>query len=250
MVFNNRGEVEQFRQSLNYLNQGSQGVCYKLDKMVYKFYHDYWEVDDDYASFDKEKILAFRHIKSSTFVFPQDVMMLEGKVIGDITVYKRAKSLSEINPLNVNLERFIRLVKKAQEDIYDITSKKVKCYDVMYNILLGSRLYIIDTLEYSFSKLDYEEVLKNNLNGFNLEIIYFLVDGLFKDVVNSYPKLKDMYEARRSVLFIEELQKYLEKLLGKKIVYLREAIELRDKKESLQTEKYERNALVRERLKA
>ena len=253
MIFHTISEVDNFIHSLIYLGQGSQGVCYKdrESKVVYKFYHSYFDRDFE-GVWRKEEILRFRNISSSTFVFPTDVIMLNNQVIGDVTPYKKAKNLCQFNPLNVNLDHFIKLIRLAVKDIESLSQCGVQVYDVMYNILMGYRMYIIDTLEYSMSDKGYEELLRSNLYGFNLEIMYFLVDGLFLDVISSHSKLKDMYQSKGKdgsiIDFIIEFRSYLEKLLGKDIVYLRDAKKLRDTIVDEDKLKYERDVMVLERV--
>lgn len=253
MIFHTISEVDNFIHSLIYLGQGSQGVCYKdrESKVVYKFYHSYFDRDFE-GVWRKEEILRFRNISSSTFVFPTDVIMLNNQVIGDVTPYKKAKNLCQFNPLNVNLDHFIKLIRLAVKDIESLSQCGVQVYDVMYNILMGYRMYIIDTLEYSMSDKGYEELLRSNLYGFNLEIMYFLVDGLFLDVIYSHSKLKDMYQSKGKdgsiIDFIIEFRSYLEKLLGKDIVYLRDAKMLKDTIVDEDKLKYERDVIVLERV--
>lgn len=253
MIFHTISEVDNFIHSLIYLGQGSQGVCYKdrESKVVYKFYHSYFDRDFE-GVWRKEEILQFRNISSSTFVFPKAVIMLNNQVIGDVTPYKKAKNLCQFNPLNINLDRFIKLIRLAIKDIESLSNGGVQVYDVMYNILMGYRMYIIDTLEYSMSDKGYEELLRSNLYGFNLEIMYFLVDGLFLDVISSHSKLKDMYQSKGKdgsiIDFIIEFRSYLEKLLGKDIVYLRDAKMLRDTIVDEDKLKYERDVMVLERV--
>ena len=254
MTFHSDFEVEDFIHSLNYLGQGSQGVTYvdqNLQK-VYKIYYSYF--DHDYEGIiSKEDILQFHHVKSSTFVFPSDVLLLNGQVIGDVTSYKKARNLYQLNPLEISLNRFLKCIDWAVSDIKKITREGIVCFDMMYNILLGSRIYIIDTLEYH--KIDgyYEETLRNNLKGLSLEVMYFLVDGLFLDVINTNQKLKEMYYSKGNFLdivdFIWELKNTLSKLLGHEITYLKEAQSLKDVYEDDTHLKYQRDVLVLERLK-
>ena len=253
MVFHTREEIECFMHSLVYLGQGSQGVCYKdrQSKVVYKFYHSYFENDFE-GVYGKEEIEKFKNIKSSTFVFPKDVMMLNDQVIGDITPYKKAKNLYQVNPFNINLDRFIKLVALAVKDIEELSKKGIQSYDVMYNILWGYQLYIIDTLEYSFRDQDWRWIWQRNLSYFNLEIMYFLVDGIFGDVINHYSKLRDMYESKgreiNIVAFIMELKNCMSKMLGHEITYLKEAKEFQDHHVLENTLKYERDIMVRDRI--
>lgn len=58
MIFHAISEVDNFIHSLIYLGQGSQGVCYKdrESKVVYKFYHSYFDRDFE-GVWRKEEIL-------------------------------------------------------------------------------------------------------------------------------------------------------------------------------------------------
>ena len=248
MVFYQKSEVEQFIRLLIYLGQGSQGVCYRDSKNVYKFYHSYFENDFE-STYEKEEILRFKTISSSTFLFPKDVIMLGNQVIGDITSYRRAKNLSQINPLNVSLDKFMKLILLALKDIEAVSKQGVVCYDMMYNILMGYRLFIVDTLEYGFTNQD---AFENNLRVFNLEIMYFLVDGIFLDVVKSDSKLSDMYESRGSgisiIEFVQEFRRCLNKLIKHEITCLREAKDLRDTCVDETSLNYERDIMIRERI--
>lgn len=254
MNFLSREEVDHFIQTLLLVGQGSQGVSYKdkTSKKVYKFYHDYLEDDEFDFVHDREEILQFKDIPSSTFLFPKDVILLNDRVIGDITSYRNARNLYQLNPLTVNLDRLLKLALIALKGICDVSKRSVNCFDMMYNILLGRQFYIIDTLEYTLRDRDYQEILRDNVQCFNLEILYFLVDGLFYDVIKSDSKLYDLYESKGRdmsiVYFIIEFRKRLSELLGHEIVYLADALSLRDINENVGNLKYERDIMVRERV--
>lgn len=252
MNFNSRWEVMNFIGTLIPLAGGSQGVCYvdKNFKKVYKFYYSYLEFDE--ILYTKEEILKFYNIKSSTFLFPKEVILLNNNVIGDVTPYRHARNLCNLNPLNIRLDRLMKLLVIALKEIEYISRKQVNTFDVMYNTLLGNKLYIVDTLEYSINDRDYEAILSDNMKYFNLGIMYFLVDGLFDGVVSQNTKLKEMYDLRGrdiSILeFIIELKKYLERILGHEITYLRDAKDLKDQNVLEHRLKYVRDIAVRERI--
>ena len=202
--------------------------------------------------YTKEEILQFKDIQSSTFLFPQDVILLNGEVIGDVTPYRRAKNLYSVDPLNVKLDRLIKLLVIALKEIEYISRKQVNSYDVMYNILLGKQFYIVDTLDYSINDRDYEDILRDNMKYFNLGIMYFLVDGLFDGVVSQNTLLREMYDLKgRDISILEftvELKKCLEEILGHEITYLREARDLQDQNVLENHLKYDRDAILRERI--
>ncbi len=250
MVFHTKQELEEKFQALSYLNQGSQGICFKSkDNLVYKLYHSYFDSDFE-GIYVKKEILQFKNIKLNTFVFPKDVIMLKKQVIGDITEYKNARNLYQHNPLNINLDHLSKLIYLAKKDIVSLSKQGVLCCDMMYNILLGYHLYIIDTLEYCFTDLPFRDILEINLKAFNLEIMYFLVDGLFFDIIRSNPRLNKMYNNKGRDMdileFIKEFKDTLAKIKGYEITYLREALDLRDSIVDDRCLKYQRdNELMR-----
>lgn len=252
MSFHTREEVLCFIQTLIPLENGLQGVCYvdKNFREVYKFYRSYLEADD--ILYTKEEILRFKDIQSSTFLFPQDVILLNGEVIGDVTPYRYAQNLCNLNPLNIRLDQFLKLLVIALKEIEYISRKQVNSYDVMYNILLGKQFYIVDTLDYSINDRDYKDILRDNMKYFNLGIMYFLVDGLFDGVIQENPLLREMYASKGkdiSILkFVLELKKCLEEILGHEITYLGDARDLRDQNVLENHLKYDRDAILRERI--
>ena len=252
MTFHSREEVMNFICTLIHLGDGSQGVCYvdKNFRKVYKFYRSYLEFDD--ILYTKEEILQFKDIKSSTFLFPEEVILLNDEVIGDVTPYRNAKNLCSLNPLNIRLDRLIKLLVIALKEIEYISRSGVNSFDVMYNILLGNKFYFVDTLDYSINDRDYKAILSDNMKYFNLGIMYFLVDGLFDGIVSQNAKLKEMYDLKgRDISILEftvELKKYLSEILGHEITYLREARDLRDQDVVEYHLKYDRDAMLRERI--
>lgn len=255
MTFKTMNEVDLFIKRLIYLNEGSQGICF-LDrnrKLVYKFFGSYFdELDYDYEDLEEKDILKFQNIKSNTFIFPREIICLNDKVIGYITFYRHAKNLYTLNPLTISLDRLIRLLDIALKEIDYVSKCGVRMYDALYNVLLGNKIYIIDTLEYSFHESDYYGNLRNNLIAFNLEIMSFLVDGIFDEVIKSNKTLNDMYNYRglevSLINFINEFRNYLSKVLGKNITYLREAKSLQDTDVCKEKLFYDRDDLIRNRV--
>lgn len=235
MEFKTREEVYAFFKNCAYLDEGSQGKCYvdKERKFVYKLYFSFLDPIDDDINWDKSEILTFSDIESDLFIFPKDVITLNGLVIGDITRYVNAKNLYKINPLFVNINRLIQLCELALKEIELLSRKSIQMYDTLYNVMLGDRFYIVDTLEYSRSQEGYPKVLSVNLAQFNLSIIYFLISGIFEEVIKNNQILQGMYTSLGHeisiVEFIKELKKYLSELVGKEITTLEEASEFKDK---------------------
>lgn len=208
-----------FLDSLILFGFGSQGSCYLDPKtnLVYKVFYD-WE--DDFNSIDKKSILHFENIHNTTFIFPSDLILFENKVIGYISKYVKAINLYKINPLRLDLKQFISKINGALKDISILSMSGVYIYDMMYNIMLGKKIYVIDTMEYTLREST-SELFQENVSAFNLEIMYFLVDNYFDKVVNSNPLLKEMYASHGKDISITEFitifQKYLSELMGQDV---------------------------------
>lgn len=226
MIFQSVDELNVFLGSLIFIGGGSQGDCYSDGKKVYKIFKDYDESDYEEVA-GKDQILQFKNLKNATFIFPEDVIILGGKVIGYITKYTKANNLFQINPLTLSLDRLERLILLAIKDIKYISKNSVRCYDLMYNIMLGTKIRIVDTIDYNFSNSDEEKLLRDNLSPFNLEFMYFLVDGLFTKVVEDNKELLEMYSSHGHDInileFIKAFRKRLSELVGFEIQRLNQA---------------------------
>lgn len=138
--------------------------------------------------------------------------------------YISARSLWEINPLLLNLDTLTKGIKNTLQDFEILSKNNIVIYDIMYNILYKNGIFkVIDTLDYS-----YGVNVKDNMRGFNLEIMLFLVDNYFNDFVNKSPILKEMYLSNSvsCIEFIEALRYALSSYIGTKITRLNEAKKL------------------------
>lgn len=237
MEFKTREDVYHFlKNNCTYIDGGSQGECYvdRERKLVYKLYFSFLDPIEGDSFLDKSEVLAFSDIESDLCIFPKDVITLKKVVIGDITDYVNAKNLYKINPLLININRLIKLCELALKEVELLARKNIKMFDVLYNIMLGDKLYIVDTLEYSRSQREYPNVLSFNLAQFNLSIMYFLISGIFEEVIKYNYILQGMYKSLGhdiSIIdFIKELKRYLSELVGREITILGEASEFKNKK--------------------
>jgi len=237
MEFKTREDAYALMKRCKYLDGGSQGKCYvdRRKGLVYKFYQSFLDPIDDNSFFTEEEVLAFKHIKSDMFVFPYDVMKQGSEVIGDISIYKDAINLYKLNPLTVDLNRLLSLCEIAIKEVELITRQSVNCYDMLYNIMLGDRLYVVDSLDDSLRERDYNELLLDNMEQFNVSIIDFLISNLFENVIKENRILQEMCDSKcvdtSITIFITELKKYLSELVGREITFLNEAIRYRNKEE-------------------
>lgn len=224
MNFKSEKQLKIYLNSLEFLGQGSQGVCYldKTNNTVIKIFHEFFE--EGITSYKKEDILKFSNVKNKTFIWGTDVIMLNDIVIGYTMPYISARSLWEINPLLLNLDTLTKGIKNTLQDFEILTKNNIVIYDIMYNILYKNGIFkVIDTLDYS-----YGVNVKDNMRGFNLEIMLFLVDNYFNDFVNKSPILKEMYLSNSvsCIEFIEALRYALSSYIGTKITRLNEAKKL------------------------
>lgn len=122
--------------------------------------------------------------------------------------YVKATNLYLLNLLTINIESFLKLIIIALKDFEYLTRKGVCIYDIMYNIMLGDNLYIIDTVEYTRRNMPYEVLKKHNLKGFTLEILYFLIDDYFDEFISTNPELNAFYQAKPNISIIDFIIKF------------------------------------------
>lgn len=216
MNFISRDILNSYLSGLKFIGQGSQGMCFlrESDKKVIKIFNEYF--DNEECGYSADFLLRFSGIKNGTFLWPKDVIYINGEVVGYTSSYRKANNLCDINPLSVNLDSLEKAVNRTEKDVKIVTDSGVKLYDVRYNILYArGRMYVIDTLEYSDRCVSFRENMKN----IDEEVMLFLVDNFFNDFVNNDKLLKEMYMGKdvSSVLFLKEFRKKLSEYIGKEI---------------------------------
>ena len=169
------------------LGSGAQGTCFKIGNKVYKIFNEFCdEYRYDDIVYNKDDLLRFSEIKNNTFVWPSDVIVVGDKVVGYITDYIDAKSLYEINPLRVSLEKYIKSLDLVLDDIKIISDNGVMTFDVSYNTLYGRNGFnVIDTMEYTLSDIDCSSLYKINKSRFDCETKLFLIDGYFDEFIDN-----------------------------------------------------------------
>jgi len=237
MNFKSREHLETFLDNLKIIGMGSQGVCYynPYDNSVYKIFHQFFDEDDDieyHVTYEEKEILRFSDVKNNTFVWPISVIRVKDEVVGYKTPYIKAKSLYQCNPMNVNLDSLFESILKARSDLDTISNHHILTYDMMYNVLYGNKFYIIDHDEYSYSDKDSLWIRKNNYENFDMEIYYFLVDGLFQDFVDSNKLLRELYKDKKDdvLIFLNQLRYSLSEMVDKEITTLQDASKCCDQK--------------------
>lgn len=215
---------------------GAQGQVY-LDlrnRKVYKIFHQFLDDydEEEYSEYRKNEILKFKNYINSTFIFPYDVIKVDNVIVGNIASYVPGKNLYLINPLSVMLDPFIEAVTKANEDIKEISKNRIKTYDVLYNIMyIQSKISIIDTDDYSFSKEKIAKIENYNLYNFTSAIMLFLIDNFFDQYVKSKKQLNEMYNSKDASLleFLILLKQCLSEEVGFQIEFLKDASQYKDK---------------------
>ena len=211
---------------------GGDGTCYynpKIDKVI-KIFHCF----DEPFLYDyplKEDVLKFNFIELNYFIFPIDVITVNGHVIGYIADYVKAKNLYKINPLDINLLDFMTGTLNMYRDIKKISNEGIVIYDFIYNLMQSKdEIYAVDTDDYYFSEKD--GILRKNINTFNKSIMTFLIDNFFDEFVNSNNELKSMYNEDdiNLVSFLALFDKLLSENVGKEIITLNDAKSLVNKK--------------------
>ena len=207
--FNNKNNFDLYLKRLFFLGMGSQGICYldKKNKIVYKIFHGYF--DDEDEGYTADDILKFSGIRNNTFIWPNDVVYANGRIIGYTMPYVSSVNLCNTDLLSTNLNLLEKAIDKSYCDIEILTKNNVCLYDVMYNILYSNgKINVIDSMEYNFGNAS----LKENMAAFDPEIRYFLVDNYFDEFVNNDILLREMYHDKKNVTSLEFLRMFRNKL--------------------------------------
>ena len=207
--FNNKNNFDLYLKRLFFLGMGSQGICYldKKNKIVYKIFHGYF--DDEDEGYTADDILKFSGIRNNTFIWPNDVVYANGRIIGYTMPYVSSVNLCNTDLLSTNLNLLEKAIDKSYCDIEILTKNNVCLYDVMYNILYSNgKINVIDSMEYNFGNAS----LKENTAAFDAEIRYFLVDNYFDEFVNNDILLREMYHDKKNVTSLEFLRMFRNKL--------------------------------------
>lgn len=207
--FNNKNNFDLYLKRLFFLGMGSQGICYldKKNKIVYKIFHGYF--DDEDEGYTADDILKFSGIRNNTFIWPNDVVYANGRIIGYTMPYVSSVNLCNTDLLSTNLNLLEKAIDKSYCDIEILTKNNVCLYDVMYNILYSNgKINVIDSMDYNFGNAS----LKENMAAFDAEIRYFLVDNYFDEFVNNDILLREMYHDKKNVTSLEFLRMFRNKL--------------------------------------
>lgn len=234
MEMKNKEEFKRYLSSLKELGFGSNGVTYydaKRSKVI-KVSHDYLTEGISYYS---EDILAFKDCRNNTYIFADDNIVIDDKIVAYTMPFAPGKPLYMTNPLRIKYDNFMNAVINSMTDVEKISNYGVESFDVIYNMMYSSKkLSIIDQDEYSLSKMKMEDsdLLKYNFYQFNTSVMLFLVDSFFDNFVNNNKSLHEMYNSKDVNIkeFLILFKKSLSEYASKEIVTLNDAKGALDKR--------------------
>ena len=158
-----------------FIGKGSEGRAYKVGNEVVKLYNSTEFTKDIKYS----KVITTQDIKSSSFVFPKKLFIVDDILVGYIYDYYPNDILQESfkNPnetYEIDLERLKRSYDKMYRNLSILTNDGIAAFDLACNILYnGESIKAIDTIKYApsteacknFSSLD--KGLKYYIHRFN-----------------------------------------------------------------------------------
>lgn len=169
--FNNEKEFQTFldKKFLVFKGSGSEGEFYfsRADKLGYKIFYNH--IDHKILEEDINKIIMDSEVQLESFLFPIDSLVVDGKLAGYISKYKRNNILSdenifEIDVLNFDFDSLKQAYKLMKIDVSLLTDKGILIYDLPNNLVYdGKRLYAIDT--YSYLRSNDKGLLKQNIDS-------------------------------------------------------------------------------------
>lgn len=214
---------------------GSKGTTYydKTSNRVIKIFDMALNYDDyEYFEYKDIDFLRFKGVKNSTYLFPIEIIFLNDRAVGYSSELAKGSSLYRIDPLSVNLDSIKSAFIKTLLDVKAISNNGILTDDLPYNTLFypkGSKLFIIDTDDYSFSDMDSSSLYASNNAQVGNSLKMFLVDGYFDGVVRNNKYLYDLYKDGDFLTFLREYRKVLSEMSSKKVVTLGDASDYIDK---------------------
>lgn len=158
------------------LNKVTEGTCYLgEDNKVYKLL----ELDNVIIStYDYKEVITEDDIKLKSFAFPQELFVVDDKLVGYSSEYIpndkfATENLNIVSVARLDFEKFSNAYKVMKKNVDTLSSKNILMYDLPFNILYdGKRLVGIDTCGYK--KVDYDPT-ESNIKSYN-----FAIEGIFR----------------------------------------------------------------------
>ena len=229
MIFSSRMDFLLYLKSLSELSFGSEGVTYydRNTGKVIKVFHSFFEEQAPcYCDYKKEELIKFAGFLNDTYIFSEDILIVDGKVAGYFSRFVQGKCLYELNPLRISLDKFMHATELALSDVELVSKKGILTYDVMYNIMYGNgKIHVVDTNEYCQTDMEEKELNKINAYNLNIGIQYFLIDNYLDEFINRHKLLEEMYGSKETDIleFLKLLKKEISESLGFEVEYLKQA---------------------------
>ena len=191
IIFNKRLEIEYFINNLEYLGSGSEGVCYRNNKNVYKIYNDKYKnlYNNDIVI---NRLLQFRNIIIDNIYFIRRLIYLDNLMIGSISEYAEGVSCSKKMLCRCNIDKLVNALFILKKNIYEL-SKLGICIDDNYlgNILYnGDKFKLIDTGGYFYysdfyemDKFDDIEIYNRNMRKI-MKLLFMNITGIYLEEDN------------------------------------------------------------------
>ncbi len=235
MIFRSKSDLDLYlKRNCVFINFGSKGSAYfdKKTNAVIKIF-DMALSEDEYRHFEYRDLdfLRFSNALNNTYLFPYEVITLEGRNVGYFAHVARGKSLYKLDPLIVNLDSIRRAYMIALSDMDKISKKGILTDDLPYNTLFScdrERFYMVDTDDYHLVSDDHKTIYRDNANQLSYTIKTFLVDGYFDDFINGDKELSDLYREGDLLPFLKRYRDKLSERVGKNITTLGDAKEFQD----------------------
>lgn len=225
MHFQSEEHLNCFIKNLQFIGLGSEGSCYRLDKgTVFKHL-----CGPNYEKREKEEMLQFKDINISNYVFVQNIVYLKEEIIGVLMRYINGENLEIHNLYRV---RIINLI-KAFDDLIEATRKLsnlgIEVFDVCsVNVIYNkTRLYLIDTMDYSRVDIDSEKLFKENMSRITWNIHNTIFPFSIIKFIFSVPELKNFKHDKELLsnpsYFLKILLKELNEYIGCEVKTFEEA---------------------------
>lgn len=157
------------------IGEGSQGICYKKGKVVYKLFHDYYIPEKS-----MKEHLDFKNINVDSYYFYKGVIKINNKFSG-VTMNYASGECIEKNILNQSFADLIFAAHKFEKDTKLISNLGIETYDLYFvNVLYDSinkSFNVVDCDEYCYSDKDTKKLYQENIQNLSNDIVRCLFDN-------------------------------------------------------------------------
>lgn len=216
IYFQNEEHLNCFIRNLQLIGLGSEGNCYRLNKeTVFKYL-----CGPNYEQRDKEEILQFKDINIPNYVFVQNIAYLKNEIVGVLMQYINGENLEIHNLYRLRIINLIKMFDDLIEATKKLSDLGISVFDVCpVNVIYSStRLYLIDTMDYSRVDIDSEILFKENMSTIMRNIHNKIFPSKVIKFISSIPELKDFKQDKELLsnpsyflkILLEELNGYIE----------------------------------------